>query len=158
MEKTITKSEEFIALCKSFDVDPDSIPEIISFEQACEFRKIDPQNCLPDVSMFPADHQQALLATAKMYIISEALNQDVNTGECWKPDWNNWDENKYYPWFDLEVEEENPSGFRFHGSDYVYVFTLSTGGSRLCYRSREISNYAGQQFLSLYKEMVVLPK
>jgi hypothetical protein len=112
MEKTISKSEEFIKLCKEYEVDPDSIPEITSFEQACEFRKMDPTTCLPDISMFPADHQQALTATAKMYIIAEALNQDAD-GECWKPDWNNGDERKWLPWFDMEVDKNNPSGFRF---------------------------------------------
>jgi hypothetical protein len=157
MEKTISKSEEFIKLCKEYEVDPDSIPEITSFEQACEFRKMDPTTCLPDISMFPADHQQALTATAKMYIIAEALNQDAD-GECWKPDWNNGDERKWLPWFDMEVDKNNPSGFRFVGSYCDVVAAGSTGGSRLCYRNSDISGFAGKHFLSLYKEMMVFSK
>jgi hypothetical protein len=148
MSKTSTKAKD----------KKHSYADISSFEDACKFRGLDPAKCLPDLSMFPADHQQALLATAKMFIIAEALNQDPETKQCWKPDWNNWDEYKYTPWFDLEVDKDNTSGFRFDGSNYALVDTDSTGGSRLCYRSRDISNYAGQQFLSLYKEMMILPK
>jgi hypothetical protein len=106
MKKTVAKSK----------VDPVDMSEIKSFEDACRVRGIDLETCLPDVKSSPAHHQQALIATAKMYIIAEALNQDPETKECWRPDWNNWDQYKYIPWFDLEVDKDNPSGFRFHGS------------------------------------------
>jgi hypothetical protein len=157
MEKTMTKSEEFIKLCQSYDVDPDAVPEITSFEKACEFKKIDPATCLPDVSMLPSEFQQALISTAKMYIVAQALNQDER-GEEWKPDWNKSEERKWLPWFDMEVDKNNPSGFRFHDSHFDRVYTYSTGGSRLCYRNSDICEFAGKHFLSLYKEMMVFSK
>lgn len=110
--------------------------DIKTFEDACKVRGIDPNN-LPDFSMIPEQHRQALTDHYKLVIIAEALN------EGWKPDWNNDDEYKYYPWFDME------NGCVFDG--YGCYFTDSFVGSRLCYRSREIAEYAGKQFEDLYK-------
>lgn len=110
--------------------------DIKTFEDACKVRGIDPNN-LPDFSMIPEQHRQALTDHYKLVIIAEALN------EGWKPDWNNDDEYKYYPWFDME------NGFVFLVSDFSDP--TSCVGSRLCYRSREIAEYAGKQFEGLYK-------
>jgi hypothetical protein len=75
----------------------------------------------------------------RLVIIARALNGN------WKPDWTNWDQNKYYPWF------------AFRGGQFVfhvvrYVFTSSPLGSRLCFRTRELAEYAGKQFEDLYHE------
>jgi hypothetical protein len=127
--------------------------EIKSFEEACAARGYDPAAILPDMSAMPVRHQAALQATAKLYIIAEALN------EGWEPDWDDDGQYKYYPWFDLEVHKKNnPTGFRFYGSRYDYSGTYSTGGSRLCFRTRELSDYAGKTFVELYRNMMVLPK
>jgi hypothetical protein len=122
--------------------------QIKTFEEACTVQGIDPVTALPDVSGFPEQHRKALTATGKLFIIADALN------EGWKPDWNNDDEYKYYPWFDLEKDEEhNPSGFRL---DSVYCScTRSTVGSRLCFKNRAIANYAGTQFTDLYRDLMV---
>lgn len=127
--------------------------EIKTFEQACEIKGYDPVKILPDVSAFPARHQAALTATAKMYVITEAAN------EGWEPDWNNNDEYKYYPWFDMEYDkEDNPSGFRFNGAGYGYASARSAGGSRLCYKTRKLAQYIGETFIDLWRDMIVLPK
>jgi hypothetical protein len=122
---------------------------IKSFEEACKALNLDPEKVLPDISAFPPPHQAALTATGKLFIIADALN------EGWKPDWNNDEEYKFSPWFDLEKHETyNPSGFRLidvhcsYGSSYV--------GSRLCFKSREIAEYAATQFLDLYRDLMVL--
>ena len=123
-----------------------------SFEEACKDRGYDPATILPDVSNFPAKHQKALLATAKMFVIAESLNEGHEFN------WNDWNERKWTPWFDMEVDDNNPSGFRFNVSYCAFVTTRSTGGSRLCYRTRELSDYAGTQFLELYRDMMIIPK
>ena len=72
--------------------------QIKSFTEACKVLGIDPETVLPNVSAFPEQHQKALTAAGKLFIIADALN------EGWKPDWND-DNLKYYPWFDLEKDE-----------------------------------------------------
>lgn len=48
---------------------------------------------VPDFSDLPKDMRKRFIALYKMEVITEALN------EGWKADWDNSDENKYYPYF-----------------------------------------------------------
>ncbi len=121
---------------------------IKTFEDACKAKGLDAAKVLPDFSSFPTEHQAALIAHAKLIIIASAIN-----GE-WKPDWNNDDEYKYYPWFDMEKTEGNPAGFSLSGVYCSYSF--SGVGSRLCFQSREKANYAVEQFIDLYRDYMVL--
>lgn len=125
---------------------------ITSFEDACAVVGLDPQKIIPDVSMFPAKHQAALIATAKMYVITEAINED------WQPDWNDGDEEKWFPWWDMEVDKNNPSGFRFNAAYFGRTGTISAGGSRLCFKTREKAEYAAKTFIDLYRDMMVIAK
>lgn len=118
--------------------------KIKTFEGACKALKLNPKTVLPVVKGMPKHHQDALIAHAKLVIIADALN------EGWKPDWKNFNEWKYYPWFDLS----SGSGLAY----YVYAFDCSTSGvgSRLCFKSPELAEYAGKQFKSLYQKYFLL--
>lgn len=77
----------------------DNITERVkSFEDACQVLGISTN--VPDVKGLPRKHQKAIVANYKLIIIAEALN------EGWKPNWQDSDECKYYPWFDMR----NPAG------------------------------------------------
>lgn len=79
------------------------------------------------------------IAYIKLKTIIKALN------EGWKPNWDDTNEAKYYPWFYMN----GPSGFRL---DYVYYsYHRSVVGSRLCFQKREVAEYAVKQFFDLYK-------
>jgi hypothetical protein len=123
---------------------------VTSFEEACQLRGYDPEKCLPEVSMYPAQHQTALIAAAKMFVINEAINEGHQF------DWNNFDEKKWFPWFDMELTEDNPSGFRFYVA-YCGI-DLSHVGSRLSYRTRAAAEHAGKTFVDIYREMMVIKK
>lgn len=82
------------------------------------------------------------IAYKKLKVVVAALN------EGWTPDWNNNNQPKYYPWFELQ------GGFRLDGVDCGYA--LSYVGSRLCFKSRELAAYAGKQFEDLYKQFFTL--
>lgn len=77
--------------------------------------------------------------------ISRALN------EGWHPDWSNSDEYKYVPWFNMG---SSASGFSY--DDYDYWVTDSDAGSRLCFKSRELAEYAGKQFTDVYKKFMLI--
>ena len=115
--------------------------KIKTFEDACTALKINPA-LLPDVSLLPEGDRKHVIANYKLIKIAEALN------EGWKPDWKNWDELKYYPWFRMDT----PSGFGFSYSFCAYSFTASIVGSRLCFKSRELAEYAGKQFEAIYND------
>jgi hypothetical protein len=147
--KPKTKSAAFKKICKSFDVDYKEIPEITSFADACKALKLKTA-CLPNVDAFPKEHQQALLVHAQLVIIAQALNAG------WKPDWNDNNQWKFYPWFQIQASEDKPSGFGFSFTFYVYRGSGTSVGSRLCFKSRSLAIYAGKQFAELYKQYFLL--
>lgn len=120
--------------------------KIKTFEDACKALNLNSTAVIPDFSAFPETHQKSMIAHSKLIIIAEALN------EGWKPDWSDSDQYKYYPWFDME--ESASGGFSSHvcAADW----TSSIVGSRLSFKSRELAEYAGTQFLDLYKDYFVI--
>lgn len=85
----------------------------------------------------------------KAYRLLKLITQSLNEG--WSPDWNDTDQWKYYPWFYMG----GSSGFRY--CDYVSRDSVSDVGSRLCFISRELAIYAGQQFTEVYKQFMLIP-
>ena len=80
-------------------------------------------------------------AFAKIQVISEVLN------EGWSPNFKDLREYKYYPWFEYK---DSLGGFGFHSSDYG---SSSCSMGFVCYfKTTELSNYAGNQFLNIYKD------
>ena len=82
------------------------------------------------------------IAYRKLKIIIKVLNND------WKPNHNDLTEYKYYPWHQLKAP------FAFSGAHYGYMLTASTVGVRLCFKSRELSDYVGKQFEDIYKQFM----
>ncbi len=125
-----------------------------TFEEACTAQGYDAEKVLPDVSMFPQQHQLAFINYGKLVIISEA----INAVDKFIPDWNDGDQYKYFPWFDMEVDKNNPSGFRFGDTCCDFTSTFTSGGSRLCFKTSKVAEYAATQFLDLWRDMMTIPK
>ena len=117
--------------------------KIKSFEDACKALKLDPK-ALPVVIGLPEKHQASIVAHYKLVIIAEALNAG------WVPDWTNWDETKYYPWFDVD-EKADKSGLGLSCDGYDFADSNTTVCSRLCFQTSELAEYAGKQFQDLYE-------
>lgn len=115
------------------------IERIKTFEDAMEATG---RKEVPDFSSFPEDMRKHFEALFKMVVIVEALN------EGWKPDWDNYNEYKYYPWFEM-----SPSFFAFHVSFCDYVIADAGSGSRLKLKSRELAKYCGEQFEDIWKDI-----
>ena len=84
------------------------------------------------------------IARRKLEIIIEALN------EGWKPNWEDRTQLKWYPSF-----YSSSNGPSFSHSYYSLTYAFTTFGVRLFCKSEETANYVGQQFLYLYKEMLL---
>lgn len=122
--------------------------KIKTFEDACKALNISTD--VPDFSKSPAHHQKALIAHYKLVIINEALN------EGWKPNWGDWNEAKYYAWFDFKRGSDKSSGFGFSYYVWTYSHTYTGVGARLCYKTSDLAKYAGKQFENLYKDYFLL--
>ena len=120
--------------------------KVKTFEEACEALELDSKKVVPDFSMYPERHQKAMVAYAKLVIIVEALN------EGWQPDWGNDDQWKYEPWFYMGGSSGSGFAYYFYGDWNSFSFC----GSRLCFKSRELAEYAGEQFRDLYKDYYLM--
>jgi hypothetical protein len=98
-------------------------------------------------SAFDFNHSD-LEPDEKAYKLLKMLAATLNEG--WTPDWNDHNQAKYYPWFEMG----GSSGFRFHDDDLWY--SRSGVGSRLCFKSRELAEHAGKQFTEVYKQFMLI--
>lgn len=91
--------------------------------------------------LFETDpHERADLADGIIPIISRVLNEE------WVPNWDNSNESKYYPYFEMRLG----SGFSYVNSNCAYA--SSYVGSRRVFQSAEIAMHAGTKFLAVYKD------
>lgn len=113
-----------------------------SFADACEVLQLDPAKVLPYAEDTTDPEEINDNAFKKLKIIVKALN------EGWKPvyDGTQW---HYWPVF-----RHNNAGFGFSGTYYVAWGTSAFVGSRLEFKSRELSDYAGKQFIEIYNQFL----
>lgn len=123
--------------------------DIKTVGDACKALGLDPEKAIPDFAGYPEEDREAMIAHAELVIVLKALNLDED-GKPYRPNWNNWNEPKYYAWFDVKASAEKPSGFGFSDSSYDHSGSFATVGSRLCSRSSAIALYAAKQFERLY--------
>ena len=89
-----------------------------------------------------------LLAYLKLRIITYALN------EGWKPEFEEVTEPRFYPWFSLETSRVVCSGcYAYKVNASMYSF--SSHGSRLAFKSKELAEYAGKQFIEIYEDWFI---
>lgn len=152
---------------------------IKTFEDAC--RELDSrcEENHPLVSEFEAlqgyfcendNISKDVLAYLKLRIICAALN------EGWEPTFAN-EEYRWYPWFVIYTKDElarmdEEKRRRVVGRSYsiasaygglvvAYAYYASSvsgsyGGSRLAFKSEELADYAGKQFIEIYADFVAL--
>jgi len=73
--------------------------------------------------------------------------------EGWLPDWTNSNQYKYFPWFNMG--SSSGVGFSYHG--YDAWDTLSSVGSRLCFKSSDLAKHAGKLFeQEIYKPLFTI--
>ena len=80
------------------------------------------------------------IAFLKLRIIAAALN------EGWEPTFDK-DEKRWYPWFAVKQ-----GGLVFAHANRVGSLSYSNFGVRLAFKSKELAEYAGKQFIDIYKD------
>ena len=117
-----------------------------------------------------ADNNLILFAYARLVIIAEALN------EGWKQKFDG-DECRYYPWFYIYTKKEyeeldedekkdcrvvgRSNGNAYAGGGVVYAsasYASSVSGadygSRLAFKTRELAEYCGKQFIDIWEKFL----
>ena len=109
------------------------------------------------------------IAYMKLRIIIATLN------EGWQPTFSD-EERRYYPWFMFYTKEEQDAmdeeersrvlgrssvsananaGVAYSDTGYASSLTSTYSGGRLCFKNRELAEYAGQQFLAIYADFLI---
>ena len=113
-----------------------------------------------------------LTAFLKLRIITEALN------EGWRPQFVE-DERRWYPYFRLYTKEEiekmddeikarvvarsSSNAYASGGVSYALAngdsaYVSASFGSRLAFKTAELAEYAGKQFIEIYADFCFIPK
>lgn len=138
------KSLVFKKFCVSYGVDPDEVPQILSFEDACRATGNNPE-AMPVVTGINERHQKRIVADYKLSIIAEALREGKDV------DYNG-NSAKYFAVFEVEADEKRPSGFGLSCDVYDCWFTYSTVGVRLCFHNLNVVKFFGKHFIELHKD------
>ncbi len=147
---------------------------IKTFEDACNALGEDhpfvaAYNAVEDLDEWGED----LEAYLKLRIITAALN------EGWEPQFTQ-DEDRWFPWFVLWTEEEltgksdewkrerRLTTMQYHRGEYAglaYANSINAPssaaanfGSRLCFKSDTLAEYAGKQFIKLWMDFYLIRK
>lgn len=150
---------------------PKDIKERVkTFDDAVEILGNDNQAVIDYYAIADKTCTEDILAFAKLRVIAEALN------EGWKPKFDG-DECRYYPWFYIYTKEEyekldedekkecrvvgrsdSNSGA---GGGLVYAYashasslSYSYSGSRLAFKTRELGEYCGKQFIDIWEKFL----
>ena len=114
-----------------------------------------------------------LIAYLKLRIITAALN------EGWEPQFTQ-DEERWYPWFFLYTDEElaeksdewkrdrHLTTMQYHRGEWAGLASASSAfapsnttayfGSRLCFKSDTLAEYAGKTFIDLWMDFNLISK
>lgn len=150
---------------------PKDIKERVkTFDDAVEILGNDNQAVIDYYAIADKTCTEDILAFAKLRVIAEALN------EGWKPKFDG-DECRYYPWFYIytkeeyeELDEEEKKACRvvgrsgnysgaygglvFADADFASSRSHSYGGSRLAFKTRELGEYCGKQFIDIWEKFL----
>lgn len=142
-----TEEQEYTDICE----------RVKSYADACHVLGIS-DNEAPEVIADGGLMRPDEIARRKLETITAALN------EGWKPDWNNTDEYKYYPWFYINPGKGKDPDGKPNGASAGLSCAATYGaasaaysnfGSRLCFRDRRLAYYAGNTFTDLYAAILV---
>lgn len=143
MEKQLTSLKDafsILSLKETKKITAQEKSDII-YRAACMMLGLDPAN-LPITDSIGEEFKEPPIALYKLQVIRKAV-----VGE-WAANWNNY-EYKYSPYYWLD-----DPGFRLGYVYYVIVDSVTVGGPRLCYQTRDQALFVGQECIWLYKEFM----
>nr|WP_199082600.1 hypothetical protein [Pedobacter sp. ASV19] len=151
LELTSEMASEMLGLNPAFDTlikanftEKELSLQIDSWEAACRVHKIDPVKSLPDLSCLPADFREPIEARIQLELIAAAFRKNRVP--------NLVTDDLFVPWFDVEEDDSDPSGFRFSYDAWTDSDTYTGVGARLAVFTSEDAEYFSKQFLHLFKK------
>ena len=94
-------------------------------------------------------HIEALIALNELFTIAQAWNKE----DGFVPDFSDWNQNKWFPWFKYD---KDAAGFVCADTHYTPTNANANLGSRLCFQSSARAAQFGKQFAHLYNKVLLL--
>lgn len=139
-----------------------------TFEDAVKVLGNDNQAVIDYYAVADKTCTEDILAMCQLRVIAEALN------EGWRPKFDG-DECRFYPWFYIytkkeyeELDEDEKKecrvvgrsghnanaggGVAFAGAYVASSFSNAGSGSRLAFKTRELAEYCGKQFIEIWEK------
>ena len=105
---------------------------------------------LNDVARLVTDinpkHIKALIALNELFTIAQAWNKE----DGFVPDFSDWQQNKWFPWFKYD---KYAAGFVYASTHYTATYANAHFGSRLCFKSSARAAQFGKQFIDLWNDV-----
>ncbi len=119
-----------------------------TYEDACKVLGVEPIN---EQNAKAQGFRSDEIARRKLETIAAALN------EGWKPDWNNTDQYKYYPYFYIQenAKGKGSAGLSCASTHHSAAYASAIIGSRLCFYASRLARYASNQFTDLYEQILI---
>lgn len=119
-----------------------------TYEDACKVLGVEPIN---EQNAKAQGFRSDEIARRKLETIAAALN------EGWKPDWNNTDQYKYYPYFYIQenAKGKGSAGLSCASTHCAASYSYAYVGSRLCFYASRLARYASNQFTDLYEQILI---
>ena len=117
--------------------------DIKTFDDAVNFLGKDDAEVMAFERTLEVSLPKDVVAYMKLRIIVKA----INGGKVMN--YKNTSEYKYFPWFNAVG---SGAGFSFLG--YLFAYSYSSVGSRLCFIDSDRAKYAGNQFKSIYNDYI----
>jgi len=127
--------------------------EINTIEEAIKRYKepVDLEKMKSAVAFLPKQIAGGMLALAMLQIAVWTVNNDDPAVPEWKADFNDEDQEKWFPWY--RGGNSTGSGFRFYGTYCGWTYTHSAGGARLALKDEERAEHMNEFFQELYKQL-----
>jgi hypothetical protein len=132
------------AVTKTAPKPKDITERVKTYADACAVLGIEPEN---DGALTKLGFTKDEIAYRKLKTIAKSLN------EGWEPDWENKNEYKYWSWF---IFDGAHAGFVYALTYFVPSAADTTVGSRLCFKTRELAEFAGTQFIDIYNDFFLI--
>ena len=119
-----------------------TMESIKTVEDACN---VTGMPATPEFNEVPEEMRDYFKAVYEAVVITKALVGD------WKADWNDWDQRKWFPWFDML----SSGSFVFRDTLCGYSCAIAGSASRLCFPTKEMVEYVGKQFTDVYSRIIL---
>lgn len=122
----------------------DITARVKTYADACKVLGIEPVN---EEVLIKLGFTKDEIAYRKLKTVVEALN------EGWRPNWEDTNEYKYFPWFYVE---KTSAGLSCSSTFRTPTYTYALIGSRLCFKTSALATFAAKQFIDLYNDFLLI--